>query len=422
MKSLTDKVDELFTEWDKPDSPGCAIGIIQDGKLIYTRGYGMSDLENGIPLTAKSVFYIASTSKQFTAASIVLLAQRGHLSLDDDLREYVPEVPQYERPITIRHLIHHTSGIRDYLDLFSLAGRSQEESFGNEDAIEILSRQKAANFSPGERHLYSNSGYILLAEIVGRVSGKSLREFAEGAIFKPLRMHDTFFDDDLTPCKGRVISYRPGEDGGFQSYAKNLRVVGDCGLLTTVEDLYRWDQGLYGGKLFDGEFISQMLTCGKLNSGEQLKYAFGLVVGEYRGLKTIHHPGSMLGFQAQMIHFPEQNFTVICLCNLSGMNPPMSTTRIAHMYLLDDFELTEFEGEYYSDELRSTCSLVIEGRGIFLRHQNAPENPLRSVERDTFRVGDRQFVFGRNGQGEVTGFTLSTERGKGIRFVKNGCG
>lgn len=168
----------------------------------------MADLDNNIPITSKSVFYIASTSKQFTAASIVLLAQRGDISLDDDIRKYVPKIPQYERPITVRHLIHHISGLRDYFDLLSLAGGSFEESFSNEDGIEILSRQKAANFPPGEQHLYSNSGYMLLAEIVKRASGKSLREFAEVNIFRPFNMRDTFFDDDLTFVKDRVISYR----------------------------------------------------------------------------------------------------------------------------------------------------------------------------------------------------------------------
>jgi len=169
MKSLTDRIDALFAEWDRPDSPGAALGIVHDGEPVYTRGYGMADLENGVPITRKSVFYVASVSKQFTAASIVLLDQKGRISLDDDIRTYVPEIPQYECPITVRHLIHHTSGLRDYLDLMALAGSDFTECFDIQVAVEILSRQEGVNFTPGEQHLYCNSGWkSSLASIAAR--------------------------------------------------------------------------------------------------------------------------------------------------------------------------------------------------------------------------------------------------------------
>lgn len=419
MASVTDRIDALFAEWDKPDSPGAALGIIHDGDLVYTRGYGMADLEHGVPIAPKSVFYIASVSKQFTAASIVLLALRGRISLDDDIRTYVPEIPRYEHSITVRHLIHHTSGLRDYLDLMALAGSDFTECFDIQDAVEILSRQEGVNFAPGEQYLYCNSGYVLLAEIVKRVTGTSLREFAETSIFRPLGMHHTLFDDDITRgVANRVISYRPGDNGDLQAWPKNFNAVGSGGLLTTVEDLYLWDQGIYEGTLGGQAFVDRMLTPGTLNNGEELTYACGLVLGEYKGLKTVGHSGGMLGFRTEMMRFPEQRFTVICLCNLSTMTPRKLAERIADLYLVDEFGLEAFAGEYWSDELRFTYTLVVEDGNLFLRHPNAPEAPLESVRCDTFRIQDREIVFVRGEERRVTGFSVSTERSKGVRFVR----
>ncbi|UCH98781.1 MAG: serine hydrolase, partial [Candidatus Aminicenantes bacterium] len=195
---MTDQVDKLFAQWDKKDSPGCALAIIKDGKIIYKRGYGMADLERDVPITSKSVFDIASTSKQFVAMSIVLLAEEGKLSLDDDIRQHIPGMPDYGNKITIRHLVHHTSGIRDYCDLMYLAGMPFENDYPEAQIIELIARQKELNFKPGDKHLYSNTGYFLLGEIVKRVSGKSLNEFTKEKIFKPLGMKITHFYDDFT--------------------------------------------------------------------------------------------------------------------------------------------------------------------------------------------------------------------------------
>lgn len=193
--SLIAKVDELFIQWDKPDSPGCAIAVIQNGEIIYHRGYGMANLEYNIPISLNSVFDIASNSKQFTAMCIVLLARQKFLDLDDELQKYIPEIPQYSQPITIRHLSVHTSGLRDYLMLMFFAGMMFENKYLNEEIIALIARQQSLNFDPGAEQLYCNSGYILLAEIVRRVSGKSLRIFAQEQIFAPLGMKNTHFHD-----------------------------------------------------------------------------------------------------------------------------------------------------------------------------------------------------------------------------------
>jgi CubicO group peptidase (beta-lactamase class C family) len=418
MKLSTDRIDTLFAEWDTPDSPGCALAIIHDGSIIYKRGYGMADLESNTPITSQSVFNVASTSKQFTAASIVLLAQQGRLSLDDDIRTYVPEIPQSAWPITIRHLIHHISGLRDYLELKALAGMIKE-GFRNDDVIEILSRQRGLNFTPGEQHLYSNSGYIVLAEIVRRVSGKSLREFAEESIFGPLRMHDTHFDDGSTmDIRNRVISYGHREGGGFEGESQNVYVVGDGGLLTTVEDLYCWDQNFYDNRLGGRQFVDQLMTLGKLNNGEELDYAYGLFLGEYKGLKKVSHGGSYGGFRSQMIRFPYQKFTVVCLANLSTLNPDRLIWQIVDLCLVDQFQLDEFVGQYQNEDLRVTYNLIVEEGNLFFKHQYAPKEPLESISSDTFRVKNMDIVFTRNEQRQITGFLLNTGRAKHLHFIR----
>ena len=330
----TDKVDKLFSKWDSTISPGAALAIIKDGKIIYKRGYGMANLEHNIPLTSTSVFRIGSTSKQFTASCIAILSLQGKISLDDDIRKHIKELPKYEKPITIRHLVHHTSGIRDYLTLSDIAALPNDHFYTPEDTVELLSRQKGSNFPPGEEHLYSNSGYFLLGVIVERASGKSLNDFAQTHIFKPLGMKNTHFHDDHTMVvKNRADGYSPTKKG-FRIDMTTLDHVGDGGVFTTVEDLFLWDQAFYSYKL-GKELMELIQTPGMLNNGEKLDYAFGLGVNEYKGLKRVSHGGGFAGFRAQMARFPEQKFTVVCLANLGTINPSRLCLRVADIYLAD---------------------------------------------------------------------------------------
>lgn len=337
-QALQARVDQLFAAWDRPDSPGCALGVIRDGRLIYARGYGMANLEHAIPITPQTVFDIGSTSKQFTAASILLLEQQGKLSLDDDIRRFVPEIPEYDRPITIRHLLHHTSGLRDYLTLMALAGIHFDGVTTEEDALRLIARQKGLNFTPGEEYLYSNSGYFLLSIIVKRASGKSLREFAEEHIFRPLGMRSTHFHDDHTRIvPRRATGYAPAPGGGFRIHMSQFEQTGDGALMTTIEDLARWDANFYEPQVGGPELIQRLLTPGRLANGEMLRYAGGLVRDTYRGLTMIHHGGSWAGYRAEFLRFPEQRFSVICLCNLSAINPTVLARRVADLYLASVF-------------------------------------------------------------------------------------
>jgi len=380
--TLSSKVDKLFSKWDRPDSPGCALGIIKEGELIYKRGYGSANLEYGVPITPKTVFRIGSTSKQFTAFCIALLAWRRDISLDDDVREYIPELPKFEKPIKVRDLIHHTSGLPDYLELMELAGMSHEVNYSPEDVIDVLSRLRGLNFTPGEKYSYSNTNYFLLGVIIERVAGKPLSKFAEENIFKPLGMENTHFHDDHTLIvKNRAVGYAQGGDG-FRIHETILDIVGDGGVFTTVEDLYIWDQNFYKNRLEGGdELIKMVLTPGRLSSGEEIKYAFGLIIDKYRGLRVVHHGGAFVGFRAEMMRFPEQKFTVICLCNLATINPTKLAKKIADICLsqyfteelptlrpveLPHYKIQGLTGVYANPDAGLACWVDVEGGGLVL--------------------------------------------------------
>ena len=299
----------------------------------------MANLDHGIAITPETVFYVGSVSKQFTAANVALMVSQGKLDLDADIRRYVPEMPAYSQPITVRQLVHHTSGIRDIYSLMRLAGKRLENVFPDQQALGLIARQQELNFTPGSENLYSNSGYFLLSEIVGRLSQSSLREYAEQKIFLPLDMRDTHFHDSPGHVQPRTAtSYQPNEDGSFRnSFLSNFDKVGAGGLYSTVRDLYKWDQNFYTGKVGGEAFLKTIQTGGKLSDGTQLDYAFGLRVSTYRGLRIVAHGGSMMGYKADFVQFPEQQFSVLCLCNLGSINPSGLTRQVADIYLANQF-------------------------------------------------------------------------------------
>lgn len=339
-ESLTSRVDKLFTQWDKTDTPGCALAIIKDGQIIYKRGYGMANLELSVPITPATVFQVGSIAKQFTAMSIVMLAQQGKLSLDDDIRKYIPEVPDFGTPITLRHLIHHTSGLRDQYEMLEMAGWRSDDVITEKDVLDMVARQRTLNHQPGEEYLYTNTGYTLLAVVVKRVTGKSLDEFAANNIFKPLGMTNTrIVDDHRVIIKGLADGYLPGAGGVFLKWIPADDNEGADNLFTTVEDLARWDQNFYDKSVGGPAVIEQMLTPGVIKNDPTFDYAFGLNINQYKGLRMIQHAGSRLGYRAQLMRFPDQRFSIACLCN-ARIEPDTIARRIADIYLADQFKPT----------------------------------------------------------------------------------
>jgi len=330
-------VDHMFANYDKRDSPGCALGVVRDGNFIYKRGYGMGSLELGLPLTPQSVFYMGSVSKQFTAASVVLAAEQGFLSLDDDIHKYVPELPSYGKPITLRQMLHHTSGLRDVLELMSLAGRNAEDIHPTAEFLDLISRQKALNFMPGEEYLYSNTNYLLMSVVIRRATGKPLSQFAEDNVFRPLGMtHTSFYDDRSIVLPGRVAAYEPRPGGGFSvGWSTNYDQVGGGGLMSTVDDLLLWDRNFYDNKLGKGTLLRELQTPGVLNNGKPIQYALGLSLSTYRGLPIVEHDGALFGYRTALLRFPEQKFSVICLCNLGPARPGDLAYQVADIYLAD---------------------------------------------------------------------------------------
>jgi CubicO group peptidase (beta-lactamase class C family) len=333
-------VDAVFAEYAKPGSPGCSLAVIREGSIVYEKGYGLASLEHSVPIDPRrTVFDIGSTSKQFTAASVLLLAHEGKLSLDDDIHKFLPELPDYGTPVTIRHLLHHTSGMRDYINLMAMGGINFEDATTDDDALTAIVRQKTLDFPPGSEHSYSNSGYFLLSQIVKRVSGKTLREFAQERIFTPLGMSDTrILDDHRAIIPHRATGYAPrpgGEGGGFGVEMSNWEQTGDGAVQTTVEDLAKWDHNFYDPKVGGPWLIEQLQTTGKLNDGEAIAYARGLFVDEYRGLRRVAHGGSWAGYRAELVRFPDQKFSVITLCNLATANPSALAQQVADLYLAD---------------------------------------------------------------------------------------
>ena len=329
------QVDQLFAKWDRSDSPGCALGVYRGGQVAYTHGYGMEDLNEGVRIAPGTLFHVASMSKQFTAAAILLLEQQGKLSLDDDVRKYIPDLPDFGQKITIRNLVYHTSGLRDQWALLELAGwRYSRDLITDDDVMSVVTRQKELNFNPGERHVYCNTGYTLLGLIVKRVSSMTLREFTTRNIFEPLGMtHTHFRDDHAEILKHNAVGYEQETGKPFEISITNFDTVGATSLHTTVEDLQLWDENFYHPKVGGNAFPQQMLQRGKLNNGEQLDYAFGLVVGKYKGLPTVSHAGADAGYRSQMTRFPDQHFSVAVLCNSAETDPSTLAQQVADIVL-----------------------------------------------------------------------------------------
>jgi CubicO group peptidase (beta-lactamase class C family) len=332
------KVDRIFAAYNKAGSPGCALGVIQDGNFIYRKGYGEASLELGVPLSPESVFYMGSVSKQFTAASVVLLSEQGRLSLDDDVRKYIPELPDYGHPITLREMLHHTSGLRDFLTLTEISGRHYSDIHSEAETLNLIERQKGLNNIPGDEYIYSNTNFFLLGEVVKRVSKKPLAEFAAENIFQPLGMtHTRFYDDRTVVVPGRVAAYAPGNNGKFLvDWSTSYDAVGAGGLMSTVDDLLLWDRNFYNNKLGKGPLIQEMETRGVLDNGQKISYALGLVIGTYRGLPTVEHEGALFGYRTVISRFPEQHFTVVALCNVSSAQTSSLAHKVADVYLAKD--------------------------------------------------------------------------------------
>jgi len=330
---LGSRIDALFQPWSRPDSPGASIAVLRAGELLHAAGYGCAQLEYGVPITADTVFHVASVSKQFTAMAVALLAAEGRLSLDDELRAHVAEVPDFGQPLTLRHVLHHTSGLRDQWESFAIAGGRMDDVIRQSDILGLVARQRELNFPPGTRHLYCNTGYTLAAEAVARVAGQPFPEFARERIFEPLGMASTHFHDDhrrIVP--NRAYSY--AETGpGFENRVLSYANAGATSLFTTARDAARWLDN-FDHQRVGGPAAFELLTQrGVLADGREIDYALGLVHGVHAGRATLSHGGADAGFRSALVWFPDTRLGIAVFSNFESFQPERTALQVADLVL-----------------------------------------------------------------------------------------
>jgi len=449
LQAQDEQVDKLFAAWSGTQSPGAAVAVVKNGAIIYKNAYGMANLEYDIPVSTTSIFHIASVSKQFTVFSILLLQSEGKLNLNDDIRKYIPEVPEFGETITLRHLASHTSGLRDQWALLSMAGWRMDDVITKEHILKLLSKQKDLNFLPGDEFMYCNTGFTLLAEVVARVSGKSFAEFTKANIFEPLQMnHTLFYDDHEKIVKNRTYSYYL-DWTGYKKSVLNYANVGATSLFSTVEDLSLWALNFSEIKIGNAEIVRTMNTPAVLNSGEEFEGALGQFVGKYKGLNEISHGGGDAGFRSYLTRFPDQEFSVMVLSNSANINAGGIAHQIVDIYLKEHIEaelkeaelkegeektkdidepfdktsvnLSDFTGLFYSDELSTAYEFKVQGDKLVAQHSRLKDINLLPFKKDAFSGRAwffSQIDFIRDSENAVTGCKVSSSRVKNLYFKK----
>jgi CubicO group peptidase (beta-lactamase class C family) len=405
------QIDQLFAVWNNIESPGAAVAVEKDGKVIYKKGFGSAELEYNIPITPQTVFHVASVSKQFTCFSILLLEKQGKLSINDDIRKYIPEVPDFGKVITLNQLMHHMSGLRDQWELLAMAGWRLDDIITKDQILRIVSRQKELNYNPGDEYLYCNTGFTLLAEVVARVSGQTFPEFTRTHIFEPLKMTNTLFYDDCQKIvKNRAYSFYV-DSSGYKKSILSYSNAGATSLFTTAEDLCQWSRNFENPVVGDKDIIAKMNLRGILNKGDTITYAMGQDIGKYKGLRIISHGGADAGYRSFLVRFPDQRFSVNILSNLASFNPGGMSFKIADIYLKDKLtadapkkvetgikvpvEIKEVKIDH--DVLVSYCgqyewqpgvmvTVSVENDNLFVSSPALPKTPMKAVTPTEFNV------------------------------------
>lgn len=442
------QVDRIFGQWGA-NSPGCAVGVAEHGKPVLTRAYGMADLEHGVKNSVDTVFEAGSVSKQFTAAAIALLARDGKLSLDDQARQYIPELPDYGVPLTIRHMLTHTSGLRDWGEVADIGGAPRgSRVYTNARVLDIVSRQSALNFTPGTRWSYSNTGYSLAAIIVERVSGKPFSSFTRERLFEPLGMTNTSWRDDYSRIvKNRALAYDKRADG-YHTDMPFENVVGNGGLLTTVGDLLKWNQNIDHPAVGDTAFWAAAQTPGKLADGTVHDYGLGLGVASFEGLRQVGHGGATAGYRSTLGRYPQTGWSIAVLCNAGNAQPGADANALVRLLLaarpaipaveekprfaaggpmlrasaraIADVPLAELAGTYASVDAETSYVMSEENGVLVARGRFGEMMKLQRVSGDRFFIGPVSVVFRRDAQDKIEGLSVSQDRVWDMRFQRQG--
>src|SRR5438093_4270483 len=439
--ALEPQVDRIFSKWTT-STPGCAVGVAVDGKPALAKAYGMADLEHDVKNTADTIFEAGSVSKQFTAAAVLLLVREAKLSLDDPVRKYIPELPSFPAPegilagsagsgsanravpLTIRHLLHHTSGLRDWGNIAGIAGWPRTTRVHTHaHVLDIVSRQRSLNFTPGTHWSYSNTGFNLAAIIVSRVSGMPFADFTRTRIFEPLGMSHTSWRDDHTRIvRNRAIAYDDRRDG-FHIDMPFENVHGNGGLLTTVGDLLKWNENFTTPTVGDVSFVAEQQRVGTFSDGRSLDYAFGLYNRPYKGVRQVDHSGSTAGYRAHLARYPDQHLSAAVLCNVSSGGATEALHAVADLYLGDPArptidQLRELAGTYVSDEAETALTVAQSGESLVIRRRPDTTLKLTPVYADAFDVPQLGLVIFHRDGGRVSGLSVSQDRVWDLRFAR----
>jgi CubicO group peptidase (beta-lactamase class C family) len=432
QKAAGTQINEIFSQWNKP-VPGLSVSVVSDGKVIFSKGYGLANLEYNIAAGPSTLYQVASVSKQVTAMSVLILENKGKLSLNDNLSKYFPEMPDYARGITLKHLIYHTSGLRDYWEVLEAAGWRYDDVITRDQVLEMVYRQKGLTSRPGYEEIYTNTGYMLLAEVVSKVSGMPFAEFVHENIFKPLKMnHSYILDDNEEIIKNAACSYHQA-DGMYKKSLLNNNVIGSTNLYTTVEDMSLWTLNLMKPVVGNNDMIKRMLTRGTLDNGDSTNYAMGLDTGPYKGLMLIGHRGAEAGYRSFFGMFPAQKLTIIVFSNSAEADPTALGLKVADLVLKDKFPpeqsavtpkieagtqqkaeysgnksvLALFAGQY---ELRPgyIISVTCEEDGLYVEAHEVPKSRLERVSEKEFTLPlmNAKLTFSGNPDGSASNINL----------------
>ncbi|MBI4908835.1 MAG: serine hydrolase [Acidobacteria bacterium] len=390
-------IDALFEQWNKADSPGCAVGVVKEGKVVHQKGYGSANLEYGAPITPQTAFYLGSTSKEFTGMSILLLLVQGRMKLDDPIRKFLPDLPAYMQPVTVRHLLEHSSGIRDYHGLWTLTGPEDDAPLKDSQVMEMLRRQNGLQFQPGEEFLYSNSNYFLLAQILRPAALRHLRDFAKEFLFQPLGLTATrYYDNRFQLLPKRATGYSPntGVEGGpapgFRINTATVDVVGDGGVFTTLEDVFRWFKFLESPQGAGAQALKLMVTPAKLNSGDTAEYGRGMMLKQLRGLDIWSHAGGLRGYRSEILWVPSRKVGAAVLCNTSNITPAIYARLAANAFLTDvaavetpvltQAELARKAGSFFDAVTGDIVQIAPQGRVLGLNYNGTTLTMLQQTK------------------------------------------
>jgi CubicO group peptidase (beta-lactamase class C family) len=450
-------IDAIFSGYGRAGArvPGCSVGVYRAGEIVYSKGYGFADLEHDAPNTDTTLFHLASIAKQFSAAAVLLLAQDGKLALGDDVRKYVPELPDHGTRITLDQLLHHTSGVRDYGLLLELQGGGGVDLVTAEDILWLLGHQRGENFVPGTRYLYSNSGYVLLSLVVERASGKTYGAFVKERIFDPLGMTDTLVKDDHARIiPRRAVGYARRPDGTYRTATSNTEYTGQGNILSTARDLAKWDANFYAPKVGGVALVDAMRIQGRLTDGTPIEYAMGLVEDVAHGLPRESHSGGLAGYRTRIARYPTEKLTVTVLCNDGSANADALEKKVASLFLpalgvpavadpaapagtgqggpatrpvpdghgegIPAPRFDEYVGRYGSEELARDLEIVVKDGHLARRTWGGrlATAPLRPTSHDVFAEDDVVWTFERDTRGSVRGVVVSSEPTRGVQLQK----